>query len=438
MTGEKLKVIKPRERDTIIQALSAGVVPRSGLKYIQVGRAREVEALLKDVERIADGGGAVRFIIGEYGAGKTFFLNLVRLIAMEKRLVTIGADLAPDRRLQASGGQARSLYAETLRNLSTRTKPEGGGLSGVVERFVSNAADEAKKGGTTVEDVVQQQLTDMRELVGGYDFAQVLAAYWRGAEEGDDARKTAALQWLRGEFSTKTEARQALGVRVIVDDTTIYDHWKLLAAFVRSAGYAGLLVTLDEMVNLYKLQSAQARSANYEQILRIVNDVLQGSVAGLGFIFGGTPEFLMDTRRGLYSYAALQSRLAENSFARGDLVDMSGPVIRLSNLSPEDMHVLLERLRDVFAGGDPSSHLVPDEALTVFMEHCSKHIGDAYFRTPRNTVKAFVQLLSVLEQNPGTDWQALIGQATVEADGPPANAADGEEPDDDSLATIKL
>jgi hypothetical protein len=438
MTGETLRVIKPRERDTIIQALSAGVVPRSGLKYIQVGRAREVEALLKDVERIADGGSAVRFIIGEYGAGKTFFLNLVRLIALEKRLVTIGADLAPDRRLQASGGQARSLYAETVRNLATRTKPEGGGLSGVVERFVSNAADEAKSAGTTVEDVVMRQLADMRELVGGYDFAQVLAAYWHAAEEGNDARKTAALQWLRGEFSTKTEARQALGVRVIVDDTTIYDHWKLLATFVRTAGYAGLLVTLDEMVNLYKLQSSQARSANYEQILRIVNDVLQGSVAGLGFIFGGTPEFLMDTRRGLYSYAALQSRLAENTFAKGDLVDMSGPVIRLSNLTPEDVHVLLERLRNVFASGDPSRHLVPDEALAAFMEHCSKHVGDAYFRTPRNTVKAFVQLLSVLEQNPGTDWRSLIGEATVEADNTMVGAVDAEEPDDDALSSLKL
>jgi hypothetical protein len=438
MTEETLRVIKPRERDTIIQALSAGVVPRSGLKYIQVGRAREVEALLKDVERIADGGSAVRFIIGDYGAGKTFFLNLIRLIAMEKRLVTIGADLAPDRRLQASGGQARSLYAETVRNLSTRTKPEGGGLSGVVERFVSNAADEAKTTGLTVEDVVMRQLAEMRELVGGYDFAQVLAAYWHAAEDGNDVRKSAALQWLRGEFSTKTEARQALGVRVIVDDTTIYDHWKLLATFVRTAGYAGLLVTLDEMVNLYKLQSAQARAANYEQILRIVNDVLQGTVSGLGFIFGGTPEFLMDTRRGLYSYAALQSRLAENTFAKGDLVDMSGPVVRLSNLTPEDVHVLLERLRDVFAGGDPSRHLVPDEALSAFMEHCSKHVGDAYFRTPRNTVKAFVQLLSVLDQNPGTNWQSLIGEAKLEADNATVDVVDGEEPDDDALSSLKL
>jgi hypothetical protein len=427
--------IRPRERDAIIQALSAGVVPRMGLKFVQVGRLREVQSLIADIDRIADGGSAVRFIIGDYGAGKTFFLNLVRLIAMEKRLVTLSADLAPDRRLQASGGQARSLYAESLRNLSTRTKPDGGGLGGVVERFVTDAADEARKQSSTIDDVIQSRMASLRELVGGYDFAQVLSCYWRAAEDGNQDRKDAALRWLRGEYTTKTDARQALGVRVIVDDASIYDHWKLLAAFVRLAGYAGLLVTLDEMVNLYKLQNGQARAANYEQILRIVNDVLQGSAIGIGFLFGGTPEFLLDTRRGLYSYPALQSRLAENAFAKGDIIDLAGPVIRLQNLSPEDLRVLLEKLRNIFAGGDPAKYLVPDEALDAFMQHCSQKIGEAYFRTPRTTIKAFVQMLSVLEQNSTVNWHTLIGSTEPESDAPVNDIVDGG---DDELATLKL
>lgn len=427
--------IRPKERDAIIQALNAGVVPRTGLKYVQVGRLREVQALIKDIDRIADGGSAVRFIIGEYGAGKTFFLNLVRMIALEKRLVTISADLAPDRRLQATGGQARALYAESVRNLSTRTKPDGGGLGGVVERFVTDAADEARKQGASIDDVIQAKMASLRELVGGYDFAQVLSSYWHASEEGNQETKDAALRWLRGEFTTKTDVKQALGVRVFIDDSSIYDHWKLLSAFVRLAGYSGLLITLDEMVNLYKLQSAQARSANYEQILRIVNDVLQGSAAGIGFLFGGTPEFLMDPRRGLYSYPALQSRLAENAFAAGDIIDLSGPVIRLQNLTPEDLHVLLEKIRNVFAGRDASKFLVPDEAFDAFMQHCSQKVGDAYFRTPRTTIKAFVQMLSVLDQNPGLDWKELVGKAEPEADAAPTDSPVG---DDDELATLKL
>jgi hypothetical protein len=432
-TGEAQ--IKPKERDAIIQALSAGVVPRIGLKYIQVGRLAEIRALIKDVDRIAGGGSAVRFIIGEYGAGKTFFLNLVRAIAFERRLVCISADLAPDRRLQATGGQARNLYAESIRNLATRQKPDGGGLGGVVERFVSEAADRARREGKSIDDVIQDKMANMRELVGGYDFAQVLSTYYRASEEASSEKKDAALRWLRGEFTTKTDARTALGVRVIVDDSSIYDHWKLLATFVQLAGYSGLLVTLDEMVNLFKLQSAQARSANYEQILRIVNDVLQGSASGIGFLFGGTPEFLMDTRRGLYSYPALQSRLAENAFATGNIIDLSGPVIRLQSLTPEDLHVLLEKLRMIFATGDPAKWLVPDEALDAFMKHCNQKFGESYFRTPRTTIKSFVQFMSTLEQNPGISWQELLGQVAPEID---SRTDDTLEDGDDELAALKL
>jgi hypothetical protein len=428
--------IRARERDTIIQALSAGVVPRIGLKYIQVGRLREIQAILRDLDRIADGGSAVRFVIGEYGAGKTFFLNLIRLMALEKRLVTISADLAPDRRLQATGGQAKSLYAETLRNLSTRNKPDGGGLGGVVERFVADANEEARKNQTSIQDVIEAKLASLRELVGGYDFAQVLTAYWRAAEAGEQGGKDAALRWIRGEYATRTDARQALGVRVIVDDASVYDHWKLLAAFVRLAGYAGLLISLDEMVNLYKLQNKQSRDANYEQILRMVNDALQGSASGIGFLFGGTPDFLLDTRRGLYSYQALQSRLAENAYATGDLVDFSGPVMRLQSLTPEDLHVLLEKLRNVFAGGDPAKYLVPDAAFDSFMEQCQKRIGEAYFRTPRTVIKAFVQILAVLEQNPNTDWQTLVGAVQPEIDKPPVETSSSDG--DSELTSLKI
>jgi P-loop Domain of unknown function (DUF2791) len=428
--------IKPRERDTVIQALVAGVVPRVGLHHIQVGRAAEVGALVKDIDRIADGGSSCRFIIGEYGAGKTFFLSLMRLIALERRCVTIHADLAPDRRLHATGGQARGLYAEAVRNMATRTKQEGGALPSVVERFVTECVKEASEQMLGVEAVIDKRLSALQELVGGHDFATVLKAYWQASEDGNEALKVSALRWLRAEFSTKTEARQALGVRNIIDDADVYDSLKLLAQFVRLAGYSGLVIVFDEMVNLYKLQSAQARNQNYEQILRVVNDMLQGNSEGVGFIFGGTPEFLMDSRRGLFSYEALQSRLAENQFAGHGLIDMSGPVIRLQSLSPEELLILLSNIRSVFALGDPARYLVPDEALAAFMAHCNQRIGEAYFRTPRNTIKAFVQLLSILEQNPSAQWSDIIGSVSVDEDEP--EIEQGGDADDDELASLTL
>lgn len=438
--------IRPKVRDAIVQSLRAGVVPRTGQKHVQVGRVDEVKALLQDVERIAEGGSGIRFIIGEFGSGKTFFLYLIRSIALEKKLVTVHADLTPDRRIQATGGQARSLYQELMRNLATRSKPDGEALLSVIERFVTSALQEARKKGTSPESVIRERLQSLSEMVGGYDFAEVVAAYWRGYDTGNEELKSNAIRWLRGEFSTKTDARIALGIRTIVSDSNVYDHLKLFARFVRLAGFSGLLVCLDELVNLYKMSNTRARNSNYEQILRILNDSLQGTAGGLGFLMGGTPEFLMNTRKGLYSYQALQSRLAENTFAIEGLVDLSGPVIRLANLVPEDIFVLLGKLRHVYSFGDPERYLLPDEALKAFMEHCSKRIGDAYFRTPRNSITAFVNLMAVLDQNPQVTWTDLLGGVRIEKESnsdlmpldEEGQAESTESDDKNELATFKL
>ena len=430
--------LNARDRDSIVQALMAGVVPRVGLAHVQVGRNVEVTALVRDIERVAEGGSGVRFIIGEYGAGKTFFLNLVRLVALEKKCVTIHADLAPERRLHASNGHARSLYTEAVRNMATRTKPEGGALQSVIEKFIGECMREAEGDGASPEAVIQRRLVELEDHVGGYDIVTVLRAYWRGSETGNDDLKSAALRWLRAEYSTKTEARSALGVRNIIEDSNVYDSIKLLSAFVRLAGYSGLVVVFDEMVNIYKLQHAQSREKNHEQILRIVNDVLQGSARHLAFVFGGTPEFLTDSRRGLYSYEALHSRLSENAFARNGAVDVAGPVVRLQSLSQEELLLLLRKVRAVFDAGRDVT-VISDEGVMAFMTHCFRKVGEAYFRTPRNTIKAFAQLLSVLDQNPDRTWQELIGDVDVAKDNGRLTETTVEEGgSDDDLTTIRL
>lgn len=440
MSNDKTLQLRPRERDAIIQSLRAGVTPRSGLQHIQVGRSKEIEALLKDIERIKEDGSAFRLIIGEFGSGKSFFLQLIRMIALEKGLVTVHADLSPDRRIHATGGQARSLYAELMHNLSTRTKPEGNGLVSIVERFITEVRKEADKTSESVENIIAKRLNHLNEFVGGYDFATVISLYWKGHENDNEQLKSDAIRWLRAEFTTRTDARKVLGVRNIIDDANFYDYLKLMSLFVKQAGYQGLLVNLDEMVNLYKLSSSQARVSNYEQILRILNDCLQGSAQNIGFILGGTPEFLLDPRKGLYSYEALQSRLAENSFANQvGLIDYSATSLHLSNLAPEELYILLKNLRNVFASGDISKYIVPDEALNAFLAHCSNQIGDSYFRTPRNTIKAFVDFLAILEQNPSLQWNELIKKVNIcneiNTDMPEVKS---EDDDLDDLTTFKL
>lgn len=436
------KPLRPKERDAIIQSLKAGVTPRVGIQHIQVGRAKEIQALCRDLDRLVTGGSTFRLIIGDYGAGKTFFLSVVRAVALEKKMVIVQADLSPDRRIQASQGQARNLYAELMRNVATRTKPDGNALTSVVEKFITQAQQAARSAGTEVNEQIQQRLAALTDYIGGYDFAKVIEAYWQGHESGNDVLKSAAIQWLRAEYPNKTEAKKALGVSTIIGDSSFYDGLKLMSLFVRQAGYTGLLVNLDEMVNLYKLSNTQARTSNYEQILRMLNDCLQGSASHLGFLLGGTPEFLTDTRKGLYSYEALRSRLAANSFAeQADVIDYDSPCLHLASLTPEELYVLLHNLRTVFAGGDASRHLVPDEALQAFLHHCSAKVGDAYFRTPRNTIKAFVDLLAVLEQHPDKDWHDLIEAVEV----PLEQASDMPEPisvsaaaADDGLTSFRL
>ena len=404
--------IKRRERDAILQSLQAGLVPRLGLHLIQVGRKQEVQAMLADLDRVEQGGAAFRIVVGRFGSGKSFFMNLVRNLALQKRMVVVQADITMERRLQASGGEARALYSELVKNLATKNKPDGGALRNLCEGWISTIQYEVTQAGGKEEDIKKRIFEDLKSLqdhAGGYEFAEVLAKYYEGYASGNDALQGAALRWLRAEYTTKTQARQDLGVRRIIDDDNFYDSLKLLSAFSQKAGYAGLVVNLDEMVVLsHRLPSARARQTNYESVLMILNDCLQGSVRGLGFVLAGTDECLEDKRRGLYSYEALRSRLVENRLTGDGIVDFSGPVVRLANLSPEELLVLLRNIRHVHAYGDPAKYIVPDDALVAVLQKASETLGAQYYKTPRDIVRSFVGLLNVLEQNPSKKWGELL------------------------------
>ena len=432
--------ISPRERSAILQSLAAGVVPAIGLHHIQVGRKEEVDALLRDLQLVEDGSAAVRFIVGRYGSGKTFFLNLIRSVALQRKHVVLQADISTDRRLYATGGEARALYAELIRNLATRARPEGNALANLVEKWIGEVDHNLRASGGTDDDVrraISSQLRPLQDLVSGFDFIQVMTKYYDGFQQHNEELQSAALRWLRGEFATKSEARAALGVRSIIDDAEIYEYLKLWAGFVRLAGYKGLLVNIDELVVLsHRLSNTIARNKNYEALLRIINDCLQGRAQGLAFIFAGTDECLEDRRRGLFSYEALATRLAGNRFAVEGRQDWSSPVMKLQNLRPEDCFVLLHNLRNVFAGGDATRFLVPDAAIEAYLRDCNSRLGAAYFQTPRDTVKDFVNLLNLLEQDRSLTWQSLLNSKSYVT---PSSQTSQEPPaEDDVLSEFKL
>ena len=411
------KVIRAKERETIIQSLRSGVVPRVGLQHIQVGRSDELKSFIKDLETIADGGSSFRLIIGDYGSGKTFFFFFLRRIALEKGLVTMTADLSPSKRLYGNEGQARRLLADLVTSLSTRTKQDGNALTNILEKFISIAQVKAEKEREEISFTIKNMLNELNDFPNGHSFAYIVYKYWEAYDTENDALKNCVLKWLKGEYATKTDTMRDLGIRDFINDASFFNTLKLYSVLVKKAGYKGLLINLDEMVNLYKAAHGTSRKMNYEEILGILNNTLQGTVSNIGFIMSGTPEFLTDTRRGLYSYEALRSRLAENDFSKQlGVVDYNSTVLRLSSLSKEELYVLLKNLRNVFACGIKEDYLVPDEALVAYMNYCFNKIGDSYFRTPRNTIKGFLDLLSILEQYPSLKWDDVIEKIKIEKD----------------------
>jgi hypothetical protein len=405
----------------VMNSVSAGVTPRTGIEHLAVGRAAEIGAIVSDLDNIADGSASFRVVSGPFGSGKSFLLQLARNYALERNYVVMDADLSPERRLTGSQGQGLATYRELTKNLATKSRPDGGALATILERWISGVQSDVMREQSlsaadptfakAVESQIVATVNGMEGLVHGFDFAQVLATYWQGYSEQNDEKKGTALRWLRGEFTTKTEARDAFdgAVRVMIDDAVWYDYVKLLASFVTAIGYKGLVVIIDEAVNLYKVSHTQARLANYEKLLTILNDCLQGKARHLAVLVGGTPQMVEDPRRGLFSYDAIRTRLQESRFAsQAGLRDVTGPIIALDPLSFEEVFVLLQNLRRLHATYHEYPERVTDPQLKEFMEETLHRLGAQRFSTPREVIRDFITVLNLLRQNPALDFGVLV------------------------------
>ena len=435
--------IPRRIAQTLINSLKGGVVPRVGLQYVTVGRTQEIDALLRDVEIITDGGASFRFIVGKYGSGKSFLLQTIRNYVMAKNFVVLDADLSPERRLQGNRGQGLATYKELVRNMSTKTKPEGGALSLILDRWISNVQQEVMNGAQLsmtdpsltklVEKKISSVIYSLNEMVHGFDFARLLTLYYQAHVSGDDETKAKVLKWFRGEYNTKTDARQELGVNIVITDDDWYEYLKIFAAFLKQAGYAGMLVLIDELVNIYKIPNAITRQYNYEKILTMYNDAMQGKAQHIGFILCGTPQCMEDPRRGVYSYEALRSRLAEGHFS-GEHKDLLSPVIKLLPLTNEEMLILIEKLADIHAGLYEYKQIVSQQDMVDFIEIEFSRIGADTHITPREVIRDFIEVLDIIYQNPGMKVRTLLGSDSFTY----AQNAVNAEATDDQFAEFDL
>lgn len=405
---QKRRVPK-RIAQAVLNSLKGGVVPRIGLPYITVGRKAEIEALLHDVDVIQEGGASFRFIVGRYGSGKSFLLQTIRNYVMDKNFVVVDGDLSPERRLQGSKGQGLATYRELIQNLSTKTRPEGGALTLILDRWINSVQTQVVSEGIASDDpkfeaAVDQKIygviSSLNELVHGFDFAKLLNMYYHAYMSGDDETKAKVVKWFRGEYSHKTEAKKELGVDIIISDSDWYEYLKLFATFFRQAGYAGLMIMIDELVNIYKIPNAISRQYNYEKILTMYNDTLQGKAKFLGIIMCGTPQAVEDRRRGVYSYEALRSRLASGKFAQEGARDMYAPVIKLEPLTAEEMLVLTEKLADMHANLYGYERTITDDDLAQFIKIEYARVGADTNITPREIIRDFIEVLDIVWQNP--------------------------------------
>ena len=413
--------IPRRIASVVINSLKGGVVPRIGLPYITVGREAEIDALLRDVEIIAEGGASFRFIVGRYGSGKSFLLQTIRNYVMDRNFVVADADLSPERRLQGARGQGLATYKELIQNLSTKTRPEGGALTLILDRWLSNVQSEAAAESGLgpgdagfaglVEKKIGEVVNSLNEMVHGFDFAKLLTVYYRANLAGDDESKAKVVKWFRGEYANRTEARAELGVNIVITDDDWYEYIKLFAMFLKKAGYNGLLVLIDELVNIYKIPNSITRQYNYEKLLTMYNDTLQGRARHLGIIMGGTPQCIEDTRRGVFSYEALRSRLEEGRFVLDGMRNVLSPVIRLSPLTCEEMLVLIEKVAEIHAGLFEYGRRLSQQELIDFIRIEFGRIGADAKLTPREVIRDFIELLNIVYQNPEANVAELLNSS---------------------------
>ncbi len=411
-----------RIANILINALKGGVVPRVGLEYITVGRAQEIAAILHDIEMIEDGSASFRFIVGKYGSGKSFLLQTIRNYATAKGFVVVDADLSPERRFAGTKGQGLATYKELIQNLSTKSKPDGGALPLILEKWISSiqmtVKSQSNANGNEFDDLVEKQIfavaSSLEGMVNGFEFAKAVVTYWRAYRQDDTAMKSNVLKWFRGEYASRKEAKEDLGINFIVTDETWYDFLKIFAAFLVGAGYKGMLVIIDELVNIFKIPNSITRANNYEKILTMYNDVLQGKAKHIGFLMGGTVQCIEDKYKGLFSYEALRSRLVEGHFSTVDIKDLSAPIIRLQMLSQEEMYILVEKLLNIHSQLYNYAPTLSHEDIIYFLTVEYNRVGAETHITPREIIRDFIELVNILYQNPQKNVSEILGDNSFE------------------------
>lgn len=413
--------INPKEASTIIKSLEAGVVPDIGLGHLLVGRKAEVDELIKILSHIEDGDSDLRFWVGDFGSGKSFMLKTIENLALSKNFVVSTIDLNPSRRFYATDRKAVNLYSTVLENIRTKNLRSGNVIESIIEQWIStifkNLSDE--KGYDLKElmagfyrdeviGIILETLSRFEAVGLSYELGQAISKYYEGFITGDRILKLKAIRWIRGDITTKTEAKKELGINEIINDDNYFEAIKNLAELFREIGYQGFVINFDEAVNLYKLPHSTTRQRNYEKILNIYNECKSNLAKGLFINLAATRKTVFDESRGLASYGALKGRLGTEASMDSDFINTNKTVLGLKVLSDEEIYTLLENLVSIYNIHYKTKIDFTSDQIVTYMEGQLNRPGADEFLTPRAVIKDFIEILDIKRQNPDAEISDLL------------------------------
>lgn len=413
--------INPKEASVIIKSLEGGVVPSIGVQHLLVGRNREVEELIKILDTISDGGSDIRFWVGDFGSGKSFMLATIEQIALQKDFVVSSLDLNPSRRFYATDRKAVALYTEIIDNIKTKTARNGNVLNTIIEEWLNRIFQiVADSYAIDISDIIagskqKEVKNEILNTIGNFsavglsfEFGQALIKYYEAFIEDNRLLGTNALRWMRGDITTKTEAKKALGINQIINDDNWFDALKNMSELFLAIGYSGFVVNFDEAVNLYKIPQSVTRERNYERILNIYNECKSNIAKGLFINFGATRKTIFDENRGLSSYGALKGRLGNEESMDNKLVNTNRTVLGLKPLTNEEIYTLLENLVNVYNVNYKESISISEDEIVAYMQGQLNRPGADEFLTPRAVIKDFIEILDLKRQNPDQEIMDII------------------------------
>lgn len=382
--------------ESIINALKNGNVPPEGVGEICVGRERELEEFDKIFSKVKDGAAVTRFLNGEFGSGKSFFLKLLEERALADNFVVAKVTLSRD----VPFNKFEVVYRSIVASLRCKT---GTSLEHIIEKWTTQLRMMALRETTDpyqqeriVIDNINNDLKEVRKHAT--TFAAAIENYYKLSARGDQETAKYAMAWLSGEKNIPYTIKRQFGVKGDIDRENAFKYLEALSSFLMALKYSGLIILIDEAEHIMTLHTKKLRDTAYDYMRFIYDECSLGRFHNTLFIFAGTPEFFEDPKMGVPSYTALNERIED--VLNTEFKDLRKPIIRLDGFKKDNLMELSDRLISMHEEVYEWEAKPVRESLDGIIARHEANAELTGYISPRNFVKSFISVLDVVQQNP--------------------------------------